>query len=100
MQVKGDKGSKYFDRDKIKGSLTIRNRRPGDRFVPFGMSGSKKIKDYFIDEKISRDKRDKIPLIVDKESILWVIGYRTDEKYRISDKTRNVLKISYKKTHN
>lgn len=89
--------TKYFDLDKINGNLRLRNRRNGDRFVPFGMKGSKKIKDYFIDEKIPKDLRDKIPLIVDKESILWVIGYRTDEKYRITDKTRNILKISYEK---
>lgn len=88
---------RYFDMDKINGNLRLRNRKNGDRFVPFGMKGSKKIKDYFIDEKIPKDLRDKIPLIVDKESILWVIGYRTDEKYRITDKTRHILKISYEK---
>lgn len=87
----------YFDLDKISGPLRVRNRKNGDRFVPFGMRGSKKIKDYFIDEKIPKDLRDKIPLIVDKESIIWVIGYRTDEKHKISDKTRNILKVSYSK---
>lgn len=94
-----DTDSQYFDSDQIVGNLAVRNRRPGDRFIPFGMSGSKKLKDYFIDEKISKDLRDKIPLLVDRESILWVIGYRTDEKYRITSKTKTVLKISYKKIH-
>lgn len=92
-----DENTSYFDRDKIVGDLGVRNRKAGDRFVPFGMKGSKKIKDYFIDEKISRELRDKIPLIVDRESILWVVGYRTDEKYRIDNNTKNILKISYKK---
>ncbi len=48
---KNERFIKYFDYDKIKGDLYIRNRRTGDRFVPYGMKGSKKIKDYFIDEK-------------------------------------------------
>ncbi len=99
---KRDNYTRYFDLDKIKGKLTVRNRKEGDRFTPFGMSGSKKLKDYFIDEKISKELRDKIPLIVDSESILWVIGYRTDERYRITDKSKSVLKISYRqsKIHN
>lgn len=97
LKEKRDRFTRYFDLDKVRGDLIVRNRKPGDRFIPFGMKGSKKIKDYFIDEKIPKDLRDKIPLILDNESILWVIGYRTDEKYRINDDTRHVLKISYEK---
>lgn len=88
---------RYFDFDKVKGNLKIRNRREGDRFVPFGMKGSKKLKDYFIDEKVPRDLRDRIPLIVDDENILWVVGYRTSELYKITDETKRILLISYKK---
>lgn len=87
--------ARYFDLDKIRGKLYVRNRKAGDRFVPFGMDGTKKIKDYFIDEKISKDLRDKILLIVDEESIIWVLGYRTDDRYKITDRTKKVLKISY-----
>lgn len=86
---------RYFDYDKIQGKLYIRNRRNGDRFIPFGMQGSKKLKDYFIDEKISRDLRNKIPLIVDEENILWVIGYRTSDLYKITKVTKRVLAIEY-----
>ncbi len=86
---------KIFDFDKIKGNLYLRNRRNGDRFIPFGMLGSKKLKDYFIDEKISRSKRDKIPLIVDEENILWVVGYRTSEIYKVTKETKKILSIEY-----
>lgn len=86
---------RYFDFDMVKGKLFVRNRRNGDRFVPFGMEGRKKLKDYFIDEKISRDVRDNIPLIVDEENILWVIGYRTSDLYRVTKNTKNVLVIEY-----
>lgn len=86
---------KYFDLSKIKGKLFFRNRKQGDRFSPFGMSGSKKIKDYFIDEKISKDLRDKIPLLIDEKNILWVVGYRTSEDYKVTKDTERILKISY-----
>ncbi len=86
---------KYFDLSKIKGKLFFRNRKQGDRFSPFGMSGSKKIKDYFIDEKISKDVRDKIPLLIDEKNILWVVGYRNSEDYKVTKDTERILKISY-----
>lgn len=84
---------KCFDFDKIIGDICVRNRKDGDRFVPFGMKGSKKIKDYFIDEKIPQEKRNRIPLIIDDKNILWVVGYRTSDLYRITDNTKNVIMI-------
>ena len=84
---------KYFDYDKMKGSLNLRNRKEGDRFNPLGMKGSKKLKDLFIDLKVSRDKRDLIPLIVDDENIIWVVGYRINELYKLTKNTKNVLMI-------
>lgn len=85
---------KYFDYDKLQGKLYARNRKAGDRFVPFGMNGSKKIKDYFIDEKIPKEERDKIPLITDEKNIIWISGYRISDLYKITESTNNVLKIS------
>ena len=85
---------KCFDYDKIKGSLSIRNRNTGDRFHPFGMNGSKKLKDYFIDEKINKDIRKEIPLLIDDENILWVVGYRTSDLYKITNDTKKVLVVS------
>lgn len=90
-----DRFIKYLDFDKIKGNLYIRSRQAGDRFVPFGMSGTKKLKDYFIDEKIPKDLRDKIPLIVDEENILWVVGYRINDLYKITKDTKTVLVMEY-----
>lgn len=91
------KNTRYFDYDKIKSELFIRNRRNGDRFVPFGMNGSKKIKDYFVDEKIPREERDSIPLIVDGDNIIWVVGYRTSNLYKITGNTERILEIAYEK---
>lgn len=86
---------KYFDYDKIKGRLRVRNRQDGDRFTPYGMKGSKKLKDFFIDSKVSREQRDKVPLIVDDENIIWVVGYRINDLYKLSLKTKNILMIEY-----
>lgn len=95
IEFEKSKYIKYFDLDKIKGDLSVRNRRAGDRFSPFGMKGTKKLKDYFIDEKVPKELRDKNPLIVDEKNILWVVGYRTNEKYRVTKDTKRILKISY-----
>lgn len=85
----------YVDYDKIQGEIFIRHRQPGDRFRPLGMKGHKKIKDYFIDEKIPLEKRDKIPIVCDKENIIWVVGYRMNESYKITSKTQKALHIKY-----
>lgn len=85
---------KYFDYDNINGSLQIRNRRNGDIFKPLGMNGkSKKIKDFFIDEKVPRENRDLVPIIAIGEDILWLVGYRVSEDYKVTEKTKRILKI-------
>lgn len=89
-----DKHTMDFDFDKISGSLYCRNRKAGDRFVPQGMKGSKKIKDYFIDEKVPKEERDRIPLITDGKNILWVVGYRSSELYKVEESTKNILRIN------
>jgi tRNA(Ile)-lysidine synthase len=65
-----------FDPASIKGKLYVRRRRIGDRMVPLGMNGSKKVKDILIDKKIPRSKRDRIPLLTDDEHILWIPGVK------------------------
>ncbi|MFW5982045.1 MAG: tRNA lysidine(34) synthetase TilS [Halanaerobiaceae bacterium] len=87
------------DFKKIKTPLLIRNRKQGDRFFPFGMNGSKKLKDFFIDQKIPREERDKIPIVLDaNKRIIWVAGYRADDRFKVSDDTRKILKIGIKYT--
>lgn len=95
--IPNDKNVKCFDSELIKGNLYIRNRKNGDKFNPFGMKGTKKVKDYFIDEKIPKDLRDEIPLLMDDENIIWIIGFATSEAYRITENTKNILIVDYKK---
>lgn len=90
-----EKHTRYFDYGKMGQDLLVRNRRPGDSFRPFGMKGRKKIKDYFMDEKLPRTLRDRVPLVVDGQDIVWVVGYRTSEDYKLDKDTEKILKISY-----
>lgn len=95
----GKRFIKCFDYDKIVNGLKVRNRISGDRFTPLGMDGSKKLKDFFIDEKIPKEERDAIPLIVDGKEIIWVVGYRMNEKYKVTSNTKNVILIKYYKNY-
>ena len=88
--------TKAFDYNTINEELYIRNRLPGDKFAPHGMKGTKKIKDFFIDLKIPRHKRDEIPLLATDNDILWVIGYRTSERYKCTNITKQVLIVHIK----
>ena len=90
-----EKYTLYIDKNKINCNIFIRNRLPGDSFKPLGMRGTKKLKDYFIDEKISRKERDKIKLVCDDENIIWIVGYRMDRRYKITSDTKNVLMLKY-----
>ncbi|MBN2898935.1 MAG: tRNA lysidine(34) synthetase TilS [Clostridia bacterium] len=79
------------DQEKIAGRLSLKYRQSGDAFQPVGMSGSKKIKDFFIDEKVPREQRANIPIIWDDTGIVWIVGYRQDRRYLVEERTSKVL---------
>lgn len=83
-----------IDADSVVGSLRVRSVRPGDRIVPLGMSGSKKLQDVFVDKKISRADRAKAAVVVDDEKILWVVGVVTSELGKVTDSTRKAISLS------
>ena len=89
---------KYFDYDKVKKGIVIRNRREGDRFSPLGMKGSKKLKDLFIDLKINKQERDEIPLICFGDDIAWIVGYKISDKFKITSATNEILQIEVERT--
>ncbi|MDD3223314.1 MAG: tRNA lysidine(34) synthetase TilS [Clostridium sp.] len=86
---------KYFDYGKINEKISIRFRKNGDKFTPFGMKGTKKIKDIFIDMKISKPLRDKIPLICFDDEIAWIVGYRVSDIFKVTDETKDILEIRF-----
>jgi tRNA(Ile)-lysidine synthase len=86
-----------LDLDRIEPPLIVRNFRPGDRFQPFGLKGTKKLHDFFIDSKVPAAERNEIPLILDRKGIIWAAGLRVSERARFSAETKTVLLLSLKK---
>jgi tRNA(Ile)-lysidine synthase len=86
-----------FDADRLIFPLEVRPRQEGDFFYPSGFGKKKKLQDFFVDEKVPRDERDAIPLIVSADDIVWVAGYRGDERFKVTDKTEKILKLEVKK---
>jgi tRNA(Ile)-lysidine synthase len=82
----------YFDMDMIRFPLVIRNFRPGDRFSPLGMTGRQKLNKFFIDHKVSRTERQKCPILLSRNEIIWVVGHRLDNAVKIGPQTRRILK--------
>ena len=83
----------YFDADKIIFPLILRKWNHGDYFIPFGMSGLKKISDFFTDKKLSLIDKENAWLLCNGKDIIWITGMRTDNRFRITENTKNVLVI-------
>ncbi len=94
INLKANNSTVFFDADKVKFPLTVRKARNADFFVPFGMKGKKLLSDFFTDLKINLFEREKVLLLVtSKNEIIWVIGYRADNRFKVTDKTKKILKI-------
>jgi len=97
FQISEDKFRAQVDMDKLSFPLTIRSWKTGDSFKPLGMSGSKKLSDYFIQEKLNRFEKDRVPVLVNADgSLIWVIGMRLDNRFKVTENTKKVLTLVYK----
>lgn len=88
--------TKWLDYDRIENSLVFRCRRPGDRFSAHPSGGGKKLKNYLIDRKIPQKEREYLLLLADGQEILWIVGDRISQKYKVSEDTRRILHIQIK----
>ena len=95
-QIPEKKYTKWLDYDIIKDNVAIRHRKPGDRIGILHSGGSKKLKDYLIDRKIPQKERDALWLLAAGQEILWIIGDRISEKYKVTNNTRQILHIQIK----
>lgn len=84
----------YLDEQKLVYPLTLRRWREGDSFIPFGMIGRKKVSDYLTDRKVSVIEKSRQFVLLSGEDIVWVVGRRIDDRYRITKQTENILKIT------
>ena len=95
VPVPPDRWVEFVDADKLSAPLTIRTWRPGDRFVPLGCSGSKKLQDFFTDLKLPRWKRNGVPVILDSRGqIVWVVGFRLDDRVKVTPTTKRFVRLN------
>jgi tRNA(Ile)-lysidine synthase len=85
----------YFDLDKTGDKLVVRSRRPGDRFQPLGMSQPKKLNEFMIDAKIPQAWRRRIPLVCSPQHILWIVGWRIDDRVKVTHSTKQILRLKF-----
>jgi tRNA(Ile)-lysidine synthase len=105
FEGEGDRGGEvgkesykaYLDLDRAGAKLVVRNRRPGDRFQPLGMSQPKKLNEFMIDAKIPRPWRQRVPLVCSPERILWVVGWRIDDRVKVTNVTKQVLQLEFER---
>lgn len=86
---------KYFSIPSLDFNIKVRGRCDGDKFTPYGMKGSKKLKDLFINLKVNREDRDKIPLLLINNNIGWIVGYRVSEKFKINKNSKYILEVKF-----
>lgn len=85
----------YVDKSALKYPLVVRNWKKGDYFYPFGMTGKKKLSKFFKDEKVDIITKEKQWLVCSGDDIVWVIGRRADNRYRVTDRSKHILRVTY-----
>ncbi len=88
-----DKNIEYIDANRVTDKFSLRFWKNGDRFQPFGLKGSKNISDFLNDQKIPAIEKRQQLVLVNKNKIVWVVGYRIDDQVKITDKTKKVLQL-------
>jgi tRNA(Ile)-lysidine synthase len=91
--INKNKNTATFDKEKITLPLTLRKWQDGDYFYPFGMKGRKKISDYFTDQKFSVIDKENAWLLISGNDIIWIVGHRADNRFRITETTKDILQI-------
>jgi tRNA(Ile)-lysidine synthase len=89
--------SACFDLDMVGNKTVVRCRRRGDKFRPLGMSQIKKLGEFMIDSKIPRAWRSRIPLVCSPEQINWVVGWHINDRVKVTDATRQILRLEFKR---
>lgn len=93
FQMERTADTAYFDADKLPDRLSLRLPRTGDWFVPFGMRGRKKLSDFFADQKMTRWEKSQQPLLCAGDSIIWVVGRRVDDRFRVEETTKIIFSV-------
>jgi tRNA(Ile)-lysidine synthase len=97
-QVANDDFVATFDFARTGRELTVRKRQPGDRFQPLGMTQAKKLQDFMVDARIPWSWRDRVPLVCSPKQIIWVVGWRIDDRVKVTSASRQILRLEFHKT--
>ncbi|MDH3710967.1 MAG: tRNA lysidine(34) synthetase TilS [Cyclobacteriaceae bacterium] len=94
FSIKVDDGTGAFDLESLQFPLRVRNWEPGDWFHPLGMSHRKKVSDLLVDVKVPLNLKDEVQVVTSGEDIVWVVGFRIDDRFKITQQTEKVLEIT------
>jgi len=92
LRLRGSAWTAFLDAEKLRFPLTLRNFKAGDRFIPFGMKGHKKLKDFFVDLKVPLEQRYSTPILCSGDIPVWVCGFRIDDRFKVIPETKRILK--------
>ena len=95
--IKTNQSTIFVDKEKLKYPLILRSWEEGDNFQPFGMQGKKKLSKFFKDEKLSLIEKEEMLVLCSGNNIVWIVGKRADERYKVTEKTSQILKIQLQK---
>lgn len=94
MEISRQRCDLYVDYELLQFPLQLRRWRQGDWFIPFGMRGRKKVSDYFTDRKFSLREKEDVWLLLSGDDVIWIVGERPDNRYRVTDKTSHIYRIT------
>jgi tRNA(Ile)-lysidine synthase len=94
LRLRGSRWTALFDAGKVHFPLTLRTFKGGDRFIPFGMKGHKKLKDFFVDLKVPLEQRRSTAILCSGDALVWVCGLRIDDRFKVRPETRGILKVT------
>ncbi|MFC2044245.1 tRNA lysidine(34) synthetase TilS, partial [Chloroflexota bacterium] len=94
-QINDNLFTAYLDFDKTGDELILRSRYPGDQFMPLGMNQPKKLSEFMINAKAPHAWRKRIPIVSSREHILWVVGWRIDDRVKVSENTKRILYLKF-----
>ena len=95
FKIQNNKNIATLDFDKLNFPLTLRTWKIGDFFYPLGMKSKKKLSNFFTDKKLSLFEKEKTWLLCNGEEIAWIVGYRIDNRYKVTEKTKKILNIDF-----
>jgi tRNA(Ile)-lysidine synthase len=95
LRLKGYTRKALLDTEKLHFPLTLRTFKAGDRFIPLGMKGRKKLKDFFVDLKVPLEQRYSTPILCCDDKPVWVCGFRIDDRFKVTTETKKVIKLVF-----